>query len=63
MVKDPAKADIAIVCVGLGHGRKPDEGDREESDRTQFELSADQVHLIQVTFQKNPRTIVVCING
>lgn len=57
---DPAGADVAIVVTGLNHkGLAESEG----VDRTEYDLPADQVKLIQKTIKENPRTIVVLVSG
>lgn len=56
----PAKADVAIIFAGLNH-KKPN--DRENKDRIALELPTDQIELINKTVEKNPKTIVVLING
>ncbi len=60
IVKDPAQADIAIVFVGLDHGRGKDS---ESSDRTTLELPEEQIELINKTAKLNPNTIIVLIAG
>ena len=62
-VSNPAQADVAIVCVGLGHGGPLGEGDHEGSDRRHFDLPAKQIALIKNTLKRNPKTIVISING
>ena len=62
-VSNPAQADVAIVCVGLGHGGPLGEGDHEGSDKRHFDLPAKQIALIKNTLKRNPKTIVISING
>ena len=60
IITTPSEADIVIIFAGLNH--KP-EMDCEATDRTVFELSADQIELINKTVQENPKIIVVLISG
>jgi beta-glucosidase len=62
LISAPAKADVAIVVVGLYHSSR-NKWDVEGSDKKELELPAKQVQLIQQTVQQNPKTIVVLING
>ena len=60
ITQDPSKADIAIIFTGLNHNIG---NDSEAGDRTKLELEPDQEKLIIETVQKNPKTIVVLLNG
>ena len=60
LVRDPARADAAVVCVGFGH--LPG-GDSEGKDRRQLELPARQQELIRSTVAANPNTVVVLVTG
>lgn len=62
VVKDPARADIAIIFAGLSHNILKGL-DYEGSDKKSLELPADQIALINDTVMLNPKTIVVLING
>ncbi len=53
-------ADVAIVFVGLDHGRG---GDSESADRKSIHLPEDQVTLIKKTASVHERTIVCVIAG
>ncbi len=59
-VRDPARADVAVVVVGLGHRLG---GDSEVMDRRHMALPASQQRLIRRTAAKNPNTIVVLLSG
>ncbi len=59
-VSDPAKADAAVLFVGLGHRIG---GDSEVADRKQLELPAKQEALIRRTAAVNPNTVVVLVSG
>jgi len=59
-IEDPAKADVAIIFTGLNHSVG---NDSEAGDRKQLELTSDQEKLILQTAKKNPKTIVVLLNG
>ena len=48
---------------GTGHGGPLGEGDHEGSDRRHFDLPAKQIALIKNTLKRNPKTIVISING
>lgn len=63
IVDDAAEADVAIVCVGLEHSHDFKGGDHEGTDRLRYSLGILQPRLINKTVEKNPNTIVVCING
>nr|MDO8112699.1 glycoside hydrolase family 3 C-terminal domain-containing protein [Candidatus Sigynarchaeota archaeon] len=63
IVKDPAKADAAIVCVGLGHTHDFKGGDHEGTDKLRFNLGRTDVKLVNKTITKNPNTIVVLVHG
>ena len=60
LVRDPAKADVAIVFVGLGHrpGR-----DCEGRDRRDMKLPHRQERLIRDTAAVNQNTVVVLVSG
>ena len=60
LVRDPAEADLAIVCVGLSH--RPGH-DSEVMDRRRLALPARQEALIRRTVAANPNTVVVIIAG
>ena len=51
-------ADVAVVFLGL-----PDADESEGFDRTDIELPADQVALLDAVVAANPRTVVVLANG
>jgi beta-glucosidase len=53
-----AAADVAVVFLGL-----PDENESEGFDRTDIELPAEQVALLDAVLEANPRTVVVLSNG
>jgi beta-glucosidase len=59
-IDDPTNADVAIIFTGLNHDKGQDS---EAGDRSQLELLADQERLIIETAKKNPKTIVVLLNG
>ncbi|NHJ01050.1 MAG: glycosyl hydrolase [Candidatus Heimdallarchaeota archaeon] len=76
LLNDSSIADVAIVFAGLDHytnqsmirrnKRKdviPFGNDSEGTDRIRLELPESQVQLIKSTAKKNPKTIVVLING
>ncbi|MHA1148522.1 MAG: glycoside hydrolase family 3 C-terminal domain-containing protein [Promethearchaeota archaeon] len=60
IIKEPSEADLVILVVGLNHKKHMD---RENKDRLSLGLPDDQIDLINNTFQKNPKTIVVLVNG
>ncbi|GAI10971.1 unnamed protein product, partial [marine sediment metagenome] len=60
IIKDPAVADVAIIFAGLRHKLHQDS---EFSDRRSLALPKKQVELINKTVNRNPRTIIVLING
>lgn len=60
IIFDPADADIAIFVGGLNHEKN---NDKEGTDRKKLALPEGQVRKIQETVSKNPRTVVVLING
>ena len=60
ITKKPEEADAVILVMGLNHWFG---NDSEGKDRTQLPLSKKQVKLIKKTVEKNPKTIVVLING
>lgn len=60
IVRNPAKADVAIVFVGLGHRLG---GDSEVKDRPDMRLPEEQEQLIRKTAAANPNTIVVLVSG
>jgi len=62
VVKDPARADVAIIFAGLSHDILRGV-DYEGRDKKSLELPADQISLINYTPMVNPKTIVVLING
>jgi beta-glucosidase len=62
VVKDPARADVAIIFAGLSHNILKGL-DYEGKDKKGLELPADQIALINDTAMTNPKTIVVLING
>ncbi len=57
---DVKTADAVIVVAGLNHKGG---NDSEGSDRSTFDLPADQVSLIENTVAANQRTIVVLVSG
>ncbi len=59
-VRDPARADVAVVVVGLGHRLG---GDSEVMDRRNMALPPVQQRLISRTVAKNPNTVVVLVSG
>jgi beta-glucosidase len=72
IVKDPEKADLVVLVLGLDHGgsllktiltNKKFEGDTEGSDRTTYSLPEEQILLFYSTVQKNPNTIVLLVAG
>ncbi len=60
IVSDISQADLAIVFVGLGHGRGQDS---ETSDRKSLDLPESQVEIINRTAEVNQNTVVVIIAG
>lgn len=60
IIKDPAVADVAIIFAGLRHKLHQDS---ECSDRRSLALPKKQVELINKTVNRNPRTVIVLING
>jgi beta-glucosidase len=62
IVRDPARADAAIVFAGLGHGFRRGR-DTEGMDRTHMALPPAQQRLIRETAAKNPNTVVVLVSG
>ena len=63
IVKDPAQADVAIVCVGLEHSHDFKGGDHEGGDWLRYDLGSMLPGLVNSTLKKNKNTIVVCVNG
>src|SRR5271157_1934811 len=63
IVDDPAGADAAVVCVGLGHSFDWRGGDHEGRDRLRYGLGYQLPRLVNRVAKLNPRTIVVCVNG
>ena len=61
-VRDPARADAAVVFVGLGHGFRRGR-DTEGMDRTHMALPPAQQRLIRDTAARNPHTVVVLVSG
>ena len=61
-VRDPARADAAIVFVGLGHGFRRGR-DTEGIDREHMTLPPAQQRLIRDTVARNPNTVVVLVSG
>ncbi len=59
-ISNPADADITIFVGGLNHEKN---NDNEMTDRKKLALPESQVKKIQETASKNPRIIVVLING
>ncbi len=60
LVRDPAEADVAVVCAGLSHWPGQDS---EVRDRRSLALPPKQVALIRETAAANPRTVVVLVAG
>ncbi|MHA1822027.1 MAG: glycoside hydrolase family 3 C-terminal domain-containing protein [Promethearchaeota archaeon] len=60
IVSNAEIADVAIIFAGLNHKFG---NDSEGKDRSRLELDKKQIELIKQTLDKNPRTIVVLING
>ncbi|MFX1369749.1 MAG: glycoside hydrolase family 3 C-terminal domain-containing protein, partial [Promethearchaeota archaeon] len=60
IVKDASTADVAVVFVGLNHGKGQDS---EASDRMKLGLPDKQVQLINETAKDNPNTVVAVIAG
>ena len=60
IVSDVSQADIAIVFVGLDHGRGKDS---ESSDRKSLNLPERQVETIKQTASANRNTVVVIMAG
>jgi beta-glucosidase len=63
VVEDPAAADVAIVCVGLGHSHDFKGGDHEGSDKLRYPLGIIDVKLVNKTIKQNKKTVVVFVNG
>ena len=76
IIKDPSKADIVLLFMGLNHDSqitllsdktkddKPEFGkESEEVDRTEFGLPKTQIELIKKTIEINPNTIVILNNA
>ncbi len=57
---DVERADFVVVVAGLNHVLG---NDSEGTDRKHLALPSDQVKLIQDVASKNPKTIVVLVNG
>jgi len=62
VVKDPTRADVAIIFAGLSHDILKGL-DYEGRDKKGIELPSDQIALIKDTVLLNPQTTVVLING
>jgi beta-glucosidase len=60
IVTDPARADVAVLVVGLSH--RPG-ADSEIRDRKGLALPARQEALIRRTLRANPDTVVVIVGG
>jgi len=60
IVKKPEEADFVLFCTGLNHGKYEDS---EGFDRKQLELPKEEEELLLETQRKNPKTIVILING
>lgn len=60
VVHDPAKADVAVLFMGLDHSRGMDS---ETYDRSSLHLPEKQIDLILETTAQNENTIVVLIAG
>ncbi|MBN2151450.1 MAG: glycoside hydrolase family 3 C-terminal domain-containing protein [Candidatus Lokiarchaeota archaeon] len=63
VIEDPAVADVAIVCVGLGHTHDFKGGDHEGSDKLRYPLGVTDVRLVNKTIKQNKKTVVVLVNG
>ncbi len=63
IVDDPATADAAIVCIGLGHTHDLKGGDHEGTDKLRFPIGITDAALVNKTAKKNKNTIVVLVNG
>lgn len=59
-VSKPEKADVVVLVVGIAHKKFQD---RENKDKYFLELPSCQIDLINETVEKNPKTIVVVVNG
>ncbi len=63
VVGDPDAADVAIVCVGLGHTHDFKGGDHEGSDKIRYPLGITDAMLVNKTIKQNKKTVVVLVNG
>jgi len=63
VIDDPAAADVAIVCVGLGHTHDFKGGDHEGTDKLRYPLGITDVWLVNKTIKQNKKTVVVLVNG
>ncbi len=63
IVDDPAAADAAVVCIGLGHTHDFKGGDHEGTDKLRFPIGITDAALVNKTAKKNKNTIVVLVNG
>ena len=60
IISKPEKADAVILVVGLSHKKFYDS---ENVDKLILELPSEQIELINETVKKNPKTIIILING
>jgi beta-glucosidase len=60
ITNDPSNSDITIIFTGLNHNIG---NDSEAGDRKILELPHEEEELILSTIQKNPKIIVVLLNG
>ncbi|MEX2682431.1 MAG: glycoside hydrolase family 3 C-terminal domain-containing protein [Candidatus Sigynarchaeota archaeon] len=63
VIDDPGIADVAIVCVGLGHTHDFKGGDHEGTDKLRYPLGITDARLVNKTIKQNKKTIVVLVNG
>jgi len=60
IIEEPSEADVVVLVMGLNHKKNMD---RENRDRLILDLPKEQIELITRTYNANPNTIIVLVNG
>ncbi|MFX0102540.1 MAG: beta-glucosidase, partial [Candidatus Hodarchaeota archaeon] len=63
IIENASEADVAIVCVGLGHTHDYAGGDHEGSDRLRYGLGFNQTKLVRKIANQNANIVLVIVGG